>query len=164
MAIPEGVTVYATGERFIVNEVECLFISEVADAVPACTPVLLKAEAGTYTFPIPDFGWGRPINTSLTGMLKSGSVSGSNVYTIGENKLVKRSGSSGSMKANTAYYTAESEAAELPFTFEEGTPVGIVSVDADLKNAKFFDLSGRPVQKPAAGIYVTSDGRKVLVK
>ena len=164
VAIPEGVTVYATGERFIVNEVECLFISEVADAVPACTPVLLKAEAGTYTFLIPDFGWGRPINTSLTGMLKSGSVSGSNVYTIGENKLVKRSGSSGSMKANTAYYTAESEAAELPFTFEEGTPVGIVSVDADLKNAKFFDLSGRPVQKPAAGIYVTSDGRKVLVK
>ena len=73
----------------------------------------------------------------------------------------KRSSSTGSVSANTAYYTSDSEASTLPFHIN--TPTGIESVKTS-KAVTFYDLHGREVAHPTKGIYITSDGHKVWVK
>ena len=95
-------------------------------------------------------------------MLKSKNVSGSNVYTLNNGEFVKRTASSGTVAANTAYYTSDSEAASIVLHKGEVTSIGsIVAGDGQLK---FYDLKGNRVEKPVRGIYVTSEGQKVLVK
>jgi hypothetical protein len=75
--------------------------------------------------------------------------------------FAKRTSTSGTITANTAYYTADSSAATLPV--KRGEATGIENVKGENEQIKFYDLKGNRVEKPVRGIYVTSEGKKILV-
>ena len=162
MTLPEGVVAYTAGAA---QEVEGVTVAPLAEygsgVVAAGVPVILAAENATYAI-----GVGGEVAASegenlLAGVLKSKSVSGSNVYTLNNGEFVKRTASSGTVAANTAYYTSDSEAASIVLQKGEATSIGAVKTDSEVK---FYDLKGNRVENPVRGIYVTSDGQKVLVK
>ncbi|MBQ4063592.1 MAG: hypothetical protein IJC92_04870, partial [Bacteroidaceae bacterium] len=95
--------------------------------------------------------------------LKAANVSGSNVYKLAGNVFEKRTAATGQIAANSAYYTADSEADRLALA--KGVETGITeTVAEDGKAVKLYDLNGRETTAPVRGIYVTSDGKKVFVK
>ena len=75
---------------------------------------------------------------------------------------MKRSATNGMVAANTAYYTADSDADRIALKKGEATSVeNVVKADAPVV---YYDLKGNLVEKPVRGIYMTSDGKKVLVR
>ncbi len=167
VSLPEGVKAYRAVGEVVVNGVPCLRIEETDNVVLA--PVVLAGEAGKYELPVINLldalmpTADEEEEIYFDGTLKAANVSGS-IYQLKGAEFVKRSGTTGSVAANTAYYVSDNEAATLPLTEKEGTPDGIESIENAQKAVKFYDLNGRQVQKPLKGIYVTSEGMKVLVK
>ncbi|MBR3907249.1 MAG: exo-alpha-sialidase [Bacteroidaceae bacterium] len=162
MTMPEGVTAYTAGIAQEIDGVTVAPLTEYGKSVVAeGVPVILAADNGTYTIGIGDTAEPFEGDNQLLGVLKSETISGSNVYTLNGNAFEKRT-ASGAMKANTAYYTAESEAASIALQPGESTSIG--SIATENGKVKFYDLKGNRVENPVRGIYVTSEGRKVLVK
>lgn len=152
MTLPEGVVAYVAGDV-----AECG-----ADVVAAGDPVVLAAENGTYAIGVGGEAQDVEVVNQLDGVLKSANVSGSNVYTLNGGVFTKRSAAKGTIKANTAYYTADSEVNTLEL--KEGDVTSVDFVVTEGEPVKFYDFKGNLVEKPVRGIYVTSDGVKVLVK
>ena len=163
MTLPEGVVAYTAGTAQEVEGVTVAPLTEYGkEVVAAGIPVILAAENGTYTIGVGDTADTFEGDNQLQGVLKSKSVSGSNVYTLSGEAFVKRASASGTIKANTAYYTADSEAASIEL--KKGDTTSIEGVAVENGQTRFYDLKGNHVEKPARGIYVTSEGKKVLVK
>ena len=163
MTLPEGVVAYTAGTAQEVEGVTVAPLTEYGkEVVAAGIPVILAAENGTYTIGVGDTADTFEGDNQLQGVLKSKSVSGSNVYTLSGEAFVKRASASGTIKANTAYYTADSEAASIEL--KKGETTSIEGVAVKNGQTRFYDLKGNHVEKPARGIYVTSEGKKVLVK
>lgn len=162
VTLPEGVTAYTAAGVANVNGVECIAINPIeGGVVPASTPVLLEAEAGTYALAVG--GDAEAVESGFEGMLKAANVSGSNVYKLAGNVFEKRTAATGQIAANSAYYTADSEADRLALA--KGVETSITeTVAEDGKAVKLYDLNGRETTAPVRGIYVTSDGKKVFVK
>lgn len=163
MTLPEGVVAYTAGTSVEVEGTVVAPLTEYSGAVVAAgVPVILAAENGTYAIGVGGEAAAFEGENRLAGVLKSKNVSGSNVYTLNNGEFVKHTASSGTVAANTAYYTSDSEAASIVLQKGEVTSIGsIVAGDGQLK---FYDLKGNRVDKPVHGIYVTSEGQKVLVK
>lgn len=163
MTLPEGVVAYTAGTSVEVEGTVVAPLTEYSGAVVAAgVPVILAAENGTYAIGVGGEAAAFEGENRLAGVLKSKNVSGSNVYTLNNGEFVKRTASSGTVAANTAYYTSDSEAASIVLQKGEVTSIGsIVAGDGLLK---FYDLKGNRVEKPVHGIYVTSEGQKALVK
>ena len=162
MTLPEGVIAYTAGEVQTADGVEYIPLTECGIGVIAAgTPVVLAAENGTYNIAVGGEAEALEAENQLHGILKSTSVSGSNVYTLNNGEFAKREGSNGTIAANTAYYTADSSAATLPV--KRGEATGIENVKGENEQIKFYDLKGNRVEKPVRGIYVTSEGKKILV-
>ena len=163
MALPEGVVAYTAGTSVEVEGTVVAPLTEYSGAVVAAgVPVILAAENGTYAIGVGGEAAAFEGENRLAGVLKSKNVSGSNVYTLNNGEFVKRTASSGTVAANTAYYTSDSEAASIVLQKGEVTSIG--SIVAGAGQLKFYDLKGNRVEKPVHGIYVTSEGQKVLVK
>ena len=163
MTLPEGVVAYVAGAVAEADGVEYVPVAEYgADVVAAGVPVILAAENGTYAIGVGGEAQDVEVVNRLDGVLKSANVSGSNVYTLNGGVFTKRSAATGTIKANTAYYTADSEASVLEL--KEGDVTSVDAVISEGKAVKFYDLNGNLVEKPVRGIYVTSEGVKVLVK
>lgn len=163
MTIPEGVIAYTAGVAEEIDGVTVAPLTEYGKGVVAAgVPVILAAENGTYIIGVGDTAEPYEGENMLGGVLKSKSVSGSNVYTLNGNVFEKRTSSTGTMPANMAYYTADSEAASIALKKGETTSIG--SIATENAELKFYDLKGNLVEKPQRGIYVTSDGKTVLVK
>lgn len=163
MTIPEGVIAYTAGVAEEIDGVTVAPLTEYGKGVVAAgVPVVLAAESGTYTIDVGDTAEPYEGENMLGGVLKSKSVSGSNVYTLNGSVFEKRTSSTGTMPANMAYYTADSEAASIALKKGETTSIG--SIATENAELKFYDLKGNLVEKPQRGIYVTSDGKTVLVK
>ena len=162
MTLPEGVVAYTAGAA---QEVEGVTVAPLAEygreVVAAGVPVILAAENGTYAIAVGDAAEPFEGDNHLSGVLKSAAVSGSNIYTLSGNAFVKRTSATGTVQANTAYYTAESEAGTIELRTDVNTSIGAVVADGAVE---FYDLKGNRVEKPVRGIYVTSQGVKVLVK
>ena len=162
MTLPEGVVAYTAGAA---QEVEGVTVAPLAEygreVVAAGVPVILAAENGTYAIGVGDAAEPFEGDNHLSGVLKSAAVSGSNIYTLSGNAFVKRTSATGTVQANTAYYTAESEAGTIELRTDVNTSIGAVVADGAVE---FYDLKGNRVEKPVRGIYVTSQGVKVLVK
>ena len=161
MTIPEGVVAYTAGAAQNVDGTTVVPLTECGGVIAANTPVILAAENGTYYIGVGGDAEAPEGDNQLRGVLKSANVSGSNVYTLDGNTFAKRSNSTGTIPANNAYYTSDSEATSLPLA--KGVATGIDDVET-VKELKFYDLKGNRVEKPVRGIYVTSEGNKVLVK
>lgn len=163
MTLPEGVTAYIAGAPQTAEGVEFVPLTECGTGIIAAnTPVVLTAEDGTYYIGVGGDADAIEAENQLRGVLKSASVSGSNIYTLKNGEFTKRTSSSGTITANTAYYTADNAAATLALKAGEAT--GIEEVKGESVRVKgIYDLSGRKVAKPIKGIYII-DGNKVLVK
>ena len=46
----------------------------------------------------------------------------------------------------------------------QGLYDGIASVNSSARTSRWFDVQGRPVTRPAAGLYINAEGRKVVIK
>ena len=163
MTLPEGVTAYTAGAPQTEEDVEFVPLTECGtNIIAANTPVVLTAENGTYYIGVGGEAKAIEAENQLRGVLKSASVSGSNIYTLNNGAFAKRAGNSGTMQANTAYYTANSSAGTLPV--KKTVPTNIESVKTqNVKIKGIYDLQGRKVTKAIKGIYII-DGKKVLVK
>ena len=163
MTLPEGVTAYTAGAPQTAEGVEFVPLTECGTSIIAAnTPVVLTAENGTYYIGVGGEADAIEAENQLRGVLKSASVSGSNIYTLKNGEFTKRTSNSGTITANTAYYTADNAATSLPV--KKGEATGIQEVKTESVKVKgIYDLSGRKVTKPVKGIYII-DGKKVLVK
>ena len=163
MTLPDGVIAYTAGAPQTTEGVEYIPLTECGTGVIAAnTPVVLAADNGTYYIGVGGEAEALEAENQLKGVLKSKSVSGSNIYTLKNGEFAKRTGSSGTITANTAYYTADSNAATL--TMKKGEETGIEEVKGESGKVKgIYDLHGRKVTKPVKGIYII-DGRKVYIK
>jgi uncharacterized protein YpmB len=81
---------------------------------------------------------------------------------LANGEFVKRKATSGMVTANTAYYTTDSQATNI--ALKKGEATSVKGIETAENPVKFYDLKGNLVEKPARGIYVTSEGKKVLVK
>ena len=161
MTIPEGVVAYVAGAAEEVDGVVVAPLTECGGYIAPKTPVILAAENGTYVIGIGADGDVYEGTSNLGGVLKSTSVSGS-IYRLTGGEFVKRSATNGMVAANTAYYTADSDADRIALKKGEATSVeNVVKADAPVV---YYDLKGNLVEKPVRGIYMTSDGKKVLVR
>ena len=159
MTLPEGVTAYTAGAVAVADGVEYVPVTEYAgEVVAAGVPVILAAESGEYMIGLGNEAAPFDGVNALVGSFKRKSVSGSNIYMLSGGKFVKRTGV---IAANNAYYTADNAASELPVVVVEDTSVENVVTNGEA--VKFYDLKGNLVEKPARGVYVTSEGKKVLV-
>ena len=146
----------------MIDGVECLVIEEVTGAVKGA--VILAAEAGNYELPLAaevSVADEAPANL-LKGTLKANNL-GKRVYLL-NGASFKKQGTAGTIDANKAYYESETAGEELALSVNEGNDTGIESVSGVQQRVQFFSLDGRLVKNPGKGIFVTSDGKKVLVK
>ena len=163
MTLPEGVIAYTAGAPQTADGVEFIPLTECGTGVIAAnTPVVLAAENGTYNIGVGGEAEELEADNQLRGVLKSTSISGSNIYTFKNGAFAKRTATSGTMSANIAYYTADSDATTLNLVKGEAT--GIEEVKGENNKVKFYDLKGNLIERPLHGIYVTSEGKKILVK
>ena len=162
--LPEGLEAYYAGPAAQVDGIDYLPIYPYQSSVIyGYTPLIIIGAPGTYTITITDKQMtDYTCDNKLAGTLKSKPVSGKNIYLPnGASAFTKRSTSSGTISANTAYYVGESAASSL--AFNKNIPAGIVPVKID-GATRLYDLQGRLVEKVAPGIYVTSEGQKVWIR
>lgn len=164
VTLPEGLTGYYADTVAVLEGVECMVIHPYAgNLVPANSASILIGEKGNYSLTATEKSVNYDYTNHLQGVLRPRNVSGSNIYLPnGESAFKKRTATSGTIPANSAYYTSESSASAL--TFHIDVPAGIDNVAGPAKPIIFYDLRGNRVAHPISGIYITSDGRKVWVK
>lgn len=167
--LPDGVKAYAATDFGTVgDERPALRLAEVSGAVPACTPVLVEAAEGTYSLPIVADAPAVEDNL-LSGTLRSAAVESASLYlldTADASPVMRlRRTATGNVASNQAYFLAPDSQAEayVLTTDELVTGIGGVTTEADAPTV-YYDLSGRRVKQPARGVYVTADGRKVILK
>ena len=167
--LPDGVKAYAATDFGTVgDERPALRLAEVSGAVPACTPVLVEAAEGTYSLPIVADAPAVEGNL-LSGTLRSAAVESASLYlldTADASPVMRlRRTATGNIASNQAYFVAPDSQAEayVLTTDELVTGIGGMTTEADAPTV-YYDLSGRRVKQPARGVYVTADGRKVILK
>lgn len=169
VCFPEGVTGYiATATNTTASTVTLTS----KEYVPASTPIVLKATAGTYYLPIitttPD--------DAVTGNLLQASVgsvkgNGSTIYALGLGKTGANEGKVGFylvgenvvIPAGKAYLNLGGSPAKefLTFDFSE-TPDGIKTLSqTPVKEEGIYNLSGQRLNKMQKGINIVN-GKKVL--
>lgn len=140
--------------------------------IPANTPVILEGDKDTYTLTIAYENNGDPTITknALSGTTVPEEIDAS------DNLYILKKGQSGivgmylvttddrTVGANKAYLLSNGAAEAKAFSFG-GTTTGITSAPtADAADGVYYDLRGRLVAYPSHGVYVKSNGQKVLVK
>ena len=179
MAIPEEVTAYVvTGAgkwTYDTKEYDYAYIEEVqGGVVPACMPVIyvgtVKADYNVALLP----GDNTPLvennllhGTTIRGYLPKGEFLGTVASTTagGAIMTLKTSTSSG-IYANKSYLL-KSEVGNVTTVYlaDKKTVTSIDGVEAEDGEVVLYDLNGVKVVAPERnGIYVTSSGKKVLVK
>lgn len=146
--------------------------TEVSTTIPANTPVLINASAGTYTFEATDTKTTKaatPTSGSLTGVWTSTTVpSGSYILYNGTDGLgfYKVDGSTNTVAANHAYLTATAATAKsLSINYNGSTTTGISNItNSENDNAPIFNIQGMRMDKNLPkGIYI-KNGKKFVVK
>ena len=183
VAIPENVNAYYITAEGINGE--SVTLTQIENAIPANTAVILEGAEGEYTFSVSETD-----AAAVSGNLLKGTVINTNIigqayvlgFVEGEVGLYKTqmsnvtlSNASGTVSVfkNNAYKAylpvsavpaAAQGAANFSFRFGEGT-TGVEEVKTENGNVKaIYDLTGRRVEAiTAPGIYIVG-GKKVLVK
>jgi hypothetical protein len=170
LTVPTGVTAYAVAS--INNDyIETEELYTPGEVIPACTPVILKADVTEAT----DFRFAYVDNVS-TVMSGTNLLSGCLVhkalpagsYTLGtENNVAAflQQGSDFQMNANTAYLTPDNGAASvLPFK-SISTGMNNSSINDTGNDDCFYDLQGRRVFQPQKGnVYITKGYKQIYLK
>lgn len=153
--------------------------TEINQAVPANTGMLLEGEAGeTYNIPVAESGTAPEGNEFLVNSA-GGTFAATEGYTyFGMKKATSASDaivfatfvpSTVAIPTNKAYLkvltsSLPSAARQLVCTFDDDTTTGIKAVgDMQQTQGSYYNLAGQRVSKPGKGLYVV-DGKKVIVK
>ncbi len=164
LVVPDGVAAY------IVESVEngAVKLSKAyssGETIPACTPVLLKAEVNEETVfqfaYAPKAGSITPEKNLLSGSLVHQDISSGNLFTYNAatGTFSKQNGNV-RIKANTAYLVLDNVPADhLPLT----DPVGILAPSIDKEVESIYDLQGRPASNPQEGqIYIVNREKELI--
>lgn len=170
--IPEGITAYTLNYTAGKSSVKATEVSTAT--LPADTPVLLNAEAGTYKFTNAakvteaTVGAGTVTSGALTGVYTETVVPNGSYILYNKDGNVgfyKVDGSTNKVAANRAYLTADGagvRALTIDFSGEE-TGVNAIDNGQLTKDNAIYDLSGRRVSRPTKGLYIMY-GKKVVLK
>lgn len=157
--LPEGVTAYVA-QRIEGNEITLAPIE--GKVVPAKTGVVIAAEAGNYHFKPSTIS--SQATSLLSGVLNETETDMSKRYytfdTQSQPGFYLYTGST--LEANKAFLVRESNDTNESYRLNI-IPVGIDEIITDSETTKIYDISGRRVNTPAKGVYI-SNGKKVLVK
>ena len=169
VAIPEGVEVY------IVTAIHesSIHMDRVTGAIPANTPVVVKASEGTHGLPIAESA------TDISGNLlqaSDGDVTGdgSTIYALGVGKVGDANGKVGfyRVKSNVivpegkAYLVIPASVSVRDFIGFDDETDGIRQIEngqLTIENAEIYNLSGQRVNKAQKGIYIVN-GKKVVIR
>ncbi|MBR0037959.1 MAG: chitobiase/beta-hexosaminidase C-terminal domain-containing protein [Bacteroidales bacterium] len=140
-------------------------ITEVEEAVPAGTPLLLIGTAGTeYTVPV-----AASATAPATNLLKAGDGTTefdgtTNDYILYSDGLFYQIGS-GSVAVGKAYLHLDSapSASALKVIFSDEEVTGIDAIRSTTENGIFYNLAGQRVNQPTKGMYIVN-GKKVIIK
>ena len=173
--IPDGVTAYTLtysgGDKVTATPVET--------TLPANTPVLVNATAGSYKFnasarhqnETATSGSGTHTSGALTGVYATTDAmtysESTPVYILWANEINPvgfYKANSSTVAANRAYLTAEGAGARsLSIVFDDDI-TAINSVRGDVVNDnRYYTLSGQQVAQPTKGLYIVN-GKKVIIK
>lgn len=179
MAIPEGVAAYVvTGAgkwTYGTTEYDYAYIEEVqGGVVPAYMPVIYTGAKATYTTAVlpadntPLIEDNLLHGTTIKEYLPKGEFLSTVASTTAGGAMMtfKGSTSSSGVYANKAYLLKSEVGGVLTvYLADKKTVTSIDGVNANEADVELFDLNGVKVAVPERnGIYVTSSGRKVLVK
>ena len=141
---PEGVTVY-TGKITEKNNNKYLMLTELDGTIPAQTAVILKGNAGTYTFDIADEA--DPIeDNDLKGTSESIDAAGKYVLAKVDNKVGFYKAAGGKIAAGKAYLESTANVKAFYFIGDEETSINEeLRVKNEESAAAVYDLSGRLV-------------------
>ena len=149
-------------------------LAEVADVLPAHTPVLIEAAAADYVFEY------TATEATVASNLLAGSVFNTNVapvegttnYVLSNNggvvALYKKTTTNDAGKivfaANKAYLPVETATEGAPAMFSLGRGEGTTGIETAVSGEQavvIYDLAGRRVEKMEKGIYIVN-GKKVI--
>ena len=142
-----------------------VLLSELTDAIPAATGVLLTGAPGTYTVPVAT-AYSTPTANQLTGTTSAVSA-GSACYALAKVSdtqvgfCLVQEGTE--IPANKAYYVASSNSRAHYVIQTETTGISLVATGDDDSSDVWYDLQGRRVTAPRKGVYV-KNGKKVIIK
>lgn len=163
--VSNDVTAY-TG--IVDKEKKELSLNKIASGiVPANTPVILKADKGTYALNIVDSEDTAPAGNDLEGTLFGQTIDKAvNAYILGnvEGKVgfYQMSDGDRAIAGNKAYLVLP-EMSQIRSIIIGGPTTGIEDTVAEGAEAEeYYDLQGRRVMNPTKGIYVTKSGKKVV--
>lgn len=157
--LPEGLKAY-TGK---VND-EKLDLKEIEGTIPAETGIVLKGEkAQVYTLPIVDREVIAVEDNDLKGSLIYKAVEDELYFQlmVTDEKADFQSVTSDYLTGNAAWVDGTGITAPNGLELSFGVHVGIDQIEADKKDSKIYDLTGRRVKRPAKGIYI-QNGQKVI--
>lgn len=158
--MPEGLKAYTaktSGEQLILTELK--------GTVPAETGVILEGEqAQTYTLPIVDKEVSAVENNDLSGSLLYKATEGAPYFllSVTDTNADFQAATSDYLPGNAAWLDGTGITAPNGLSFDKGVHVGIDAVEADKKDNKIYDLTGRRVKRAAKGIYI-QNGQKVVL-
>lgn len=133
----------------------------------ASTPLLLKADEGTYYVPVATTGDSNPTNNALqpgTGSsLATESVSGYYNYILNSGEFFWANNQT--VGTNKAYLQLKkTSAARVSLIFPEEEVSAINNMETtDKNNAAYYNLQGVKIYQPTKGLYIRN-GKKFIVK
>lgn len=177
--IPDGVKAYYASE-FNGGSITLTPIS--STTLPANMPVVFEGKPGVYsaqlifdesTVPSKEELLSNKTNYLEGTLLMTNIPEAQNVYVLANKnegvKFYQLEANSGQRKVtqNKAYLVAESAVSNIKsfsMKVEDNATTSIDSIDSNIskKEIKYYDLNGRQVLTPKKGIYITSEGKKVL--
>ena len=154
---PEGVSA-------LVGKIESdhLELTGVKGVVPALTPVVLKAEPGTYEMSIVNSSAAPIEGNDLKGTLIEAKPGYAMTLEEVDGDMAFYTFEGEAIEANKAYLRLSDTSIEV-FPIHVGDLTGIKTVDNDATEHEMYDLSGRRVNKTGKGVYII-DGKKMMVK
>lgn len=152
------------GVSALIGKIESdhLALTGVQGVVPALTPVVIKAEQGTYELPIVKSDAEAIEGNDLKGVLIEEKPAYAMTLAEVDGEMMFYTFQGEAIEPNSAYLRlADFSITEFPFTI--GDLTGINTVNNVAAGHEVFDLSGRRVNKANKGVYII-DGKKMIVK
>lgn len=172
VTLPQGVTAYGVTSASN-NAVGLTPLT--GNTLSANTPVVLKADAATYSLPIATTAGAEIAGNKLNGTTIAQNVTAPSYILALINKEEPTEGvcfymldqTSNKVGANKAYLplsaiTADAPEKALNFVFGDVLGIGDATATEGTEKEVYYDLSGRRVENPSKGIYITNKGKKVI--
>lgn len=160
LSIPQGITAYYIDE-VNANGV-CLAECPTEEAIPALVPIIITESNSPVALPF-DYCF-KDTFLGIAGSTRTRRLTNDAVYVAEGEDFVRREAGF-IIPANTAYIDADVVPETIGDRFPVFSQTSIVEIESPETSPILFDTKGRRVDSnPAAGIYVTSEGEKIIIR